>query len=196
VRSRLLTLGVVMAALTVTGCNAKDDEREALPPVEVVEPPAASGGGACVLWDYAFIEQMIGVRFTVAAGSQVDNTATCVVQTEEGPEPSLLLTVTESSAGADLFNEELTPAKAGKLKGLGLAAYQLETKASKTGGPFCEIGWLSEGHQLQSLRFTFPKAAKPDAVADMGDKLLAMAKTMTSTTGTTEKKKPDAKKKS
>ncbi|MFG1604221.1 hypothetical protein [Actinoplanes sp. NPDC049265] len=186
-RSRLLTLGVVVAALSMTGCNAKDDEAAVLPPIEVVEPPAASGGGACILWDYAFIEEMIGVRFTVAAGSQVDNTSTCVVQTEEGPAPALLLTVTESAATADLFDDELVPAKASKLKGLGLAAYKLETKGAT--GPACEIGWLSEAHQLQSLKYTFPKAAKPDAVADMGTKLLAMAKTMTSTTGATESKK-------
>ncbi|MEV7623021.1 hypothetical protein [Actinoplanes sp. NPDC089786] len=193
-RSRLLTLGVVVATLAVTGCNAKDDARVVLPPIEVVEPPAASGGGACILWDYAFIEEMIGVRFTVAAGSQVDNTATCVVQTEEGPEPSLLLTVSDSSATAELFNDDLIPDKATKLKGLGVAAYKQEIKASKTAGPSYEIGWLSEGHQLQSLRFTFTKAAKPAAVADMGAKLLAMAKTMTSTTGTDPKKKTDAKK--
>jgi hypothetical protein len=187
VRSRLLTLGVVVAALSVTGCNARDGDPVALPPVEVVEPPAASGGGACILWDYAFIEEMIGVRFTVAAGSQVDNTSTCVVQTEEGPTPSLLLTVTESPATADLFNDELIPAKASKLKGLGLAAYKLESKGAY------EIGWLSEAHQLQSLKYTFPTSVKADAVADMGTKLLAMAQTMTSTPGATENKQKKKK---
>lgn len=182
-RSRLLTLGVVMAALAVTGCSAKEDE-PVLPPVQVVEPPAASGGGACILWDYAFIEDMIGVRFTVAAGSQVDKTATCVVQTEDGPDPSLVLTVTDSSATAELFHDELMPKKATKLKGLGLAAYKVQAGATY------EIGWLSEGHQLESLKFT---AAKPDA--DMPAKLLAMAQTMSSTDGKPDAKK-DAKKKS
>lgn len=193
-RSRLLTLGVVVSALAVTGCSAKEDAVK-LPPVQVVEPPAASGGGACILWDYAFIEEMIGVRFTVAAGSQVDDTATCVVQTEDGPAPSLVLTVTDSSATADLFRDELMPKKATKLKGLGLAAYKLETKASAKAGATYEIGWLSEGHQLESLKFTFTPAAKPAAVADMAGKLLAMAQTMSSTTGETDaKKKTDAKK--
>jgi hypothetical protein len=194
VRSRLLTLGVAVMMLAATGCNAKDDDAALLPPVQVVEPPAASGGGACILWDYAFIEEMIGVRFTVAAGSQVDGTSTCVVRTEEGPEPSLVLTVTDSSATADLFNAELIPKKGAKLKGLGVAAYRLESKATATAGPSYELGWLSEGSQLESLRFTFPKAAKPDAVADMAVKLLAMAQTMSSIDGTADTKK-DAKKK-
>jgi hypothetical protein len=196
VRSRLLTLGVVAVALAVTGCNDKEDNAALLPPVQVIEPPAASGGGACILWDYAFIEEMIGVRFTVAAGSQVDATATCVVRTEEGPEPSLLLAVTDSSATAALFNEELIPKKGAKLKGLGLAAYRLETKATAKTGPSYELGWLSEGRQLQTLRFTFARTAKPEAVADTTARLLTMAQTMSSTDGNADAKKKDAKKKS
>src|ERR1041384_5553819 len=55
-----------------------------------------------------------------------------VVRIEEGPEPSLVLTVTDSSATADLFNAELIPKKGAKLKGLGVAAYRLESKATAT----------------------------------------------------------------
>ena len=61
---------------------ARTGTEAALPPVQIVEQPAASAGGACILWDYAFIEQKIGVKFTVAAADQVDDTSTCVVQTE------------------------------------------------------------------------------------------------------------------
>ena len=59
--------------------------------------PAASAGGACILWDYAFIEKMIGVQFTIAASDQIDDTSTCVVQTETADWPDLTLSVVEST---------------------------------------------------------------------------------------------------
>ena len=110
-RARLIALGAA-AALALAGCT-EEPAPAALPPVTVVEPPAASAGGACVLWDYAFIEERTGVRFTVAAGDRVDDTATCVVQTESGAAPSLVLTVVDrTSADAALFTAELMPKKA------------------------------------------------------------------------------------
>lgn len=189
-RARLLASAAV-TAVVLTGCNAPAEEpvkAAALPPVRIVEPPAASAGGACILWDYAFIDQMIGVRFTVAAGDRVDDTATCVVQTEHGPAPMLVLTVSDSSANAELFDEELVPAKATKVKGLGLAAYRLESKPAAGVGPTVEVGWLSEARQLQSLKFTFVKNTKAPAVKAMTTKLVAMARTMSSIEGKPAKK--------
>jgi hypothetical protein len=107
-----------------------------------------------------------------------------VVQTEVDDWPYLALSVVESTkADAELFTEELMPKKATKLKGLGKAGYRLVTKASGGHGPTIEIGWLSEAKQLQTLRFTFAKDAKSDAVTQMSPKLLSLAKAMDTTDG-------------
>ncbi len=186
-RARLIALGgitaLTSAGLVTAGCTAEAPV-VVPPPAQVVEPPAASAGGACVLWDYAFIEDRTGVRFTVAAGDQVDDTATCVVQTEAGAAPSLVLTVVDrTSADAALFTAELMPAKATRVKGLGRAGYRLVRAAGKGTGPGIEVAWLSEAQQLQSLKFTFAAGATGDAVADMTNRLVDMAKTMDTTDG-------------
>ena len=183
-RSRSLILGAVLL-LGLAGCDKKDKAAEAaLPPVDFVEQPAASAGGACILWDYAFIEQKIGVKFSVAAADQVDDTSTCVVQTVNGDWPDLALSVVESTqADADLFLSDLKPEKATKLKGLGKAAYRLNTAATGAHGPTVEIGWLSEAEQLQTLRFTFAQNAKSDAVTQLSTSLVSLAKAMDTTDG-------------
>lgn len=184
-RARLTAVGAV-AALALTGCS--EPPPDALPPVRVVEAPAASAGGACVLWDYAFIEQRTGVRFTVAAGDQVDDTSTCVVQTETGAAPSLVLTVVDrTSADASLFTAEMMPARATAVKDLGRAGYRLVADAGKGTGPAIEVGWLSEAQQVQSLTFTFAEGAADAAVDDMVTRLVDMARTMDTTDG-----EPDA----
>jgi hypothetical protein len=184
VRSRLIALGAAAALLAMAGCTEQKAKADALPPVQVVQLPAASAGGACILWDYAFIEQKIGVAFTIAASDQVDDTSTCVVQTETADWPDLSLSVVESTkADATLFTKELMPKKATKVKGLGKAGYQLVTKAAGKHGPTVEIGWLSEAEQLQTLRFTFPKDAKSGAVDDLSPRLLDLAKAMDTTGG-------------
>ena len=183
-RSRFVAAGAAAAAaLALAGCTDKAED-PALPPVRVVEQPAASAGGACVLWDYAFIEDQIGVRFTVAAGRTVDKTSTCVVQTENGTAPFLVYSVVDSTAAdAEIFTESITPDKATKVKGLGQAGYQLLGKAAKDVGPSIEVTWLSEAEQMQSLKFTFAKGAPADAVTDMSKRLVSMAKTMDTTDG-------------
>jgi len=80
VRTRLV--GLAAGLLALTGCTDREPPAQSLPPVQVVAEPAASAGGACILWDYAFIQQKIGVTFTVAASDTVDDTSTCVVRTE------------------------------------------------------------------------------------------------------------------
>jgi hypothetical protein len=170
--------------LALAGCDDGGNEAQAAPPVELVEQPAASAGGACILWDYGFIQEKIGVRFGVAASDQVDDTSTCVVQTAAGDWPDLTLSVVESTpADADLFNSDLKPKKATKLKGLGKAGYRLTSAASGGHGPVIEIGWLSEAKQLQTLRFTFAKGAATAEVTAMNTKLLALAKAMDTTAG-------------
>ena len=185
-RSRSVAAVGAVALLALTGChNKRDDQKpETLPPVQLVEQPAASAGGACILWDYAFIQQKIGVTFDVAAADQVDDTSSCVVQTVEGDYPDLMLSVVESTAAdPKLFLSDLKPAKATTLKGLGKAGYRLDAASAADHGPSVEIGWLSEASQLQTLKFTFAKTASPEDVTAMNTKLLDLAKAMDTTDG-------------
>ena len=183
-RSRFIALGAAVALLAPAGCSDKEADAAALPPVQIVQQPAASAGGACILWDYAFIKEKIGVAFTIAASDQVDDTSTCVVQTETADWPDLALSVVESTkADAELFTEELMPKKATKLKGLGRAGYRLVTKASGGHGPTVEIGWLSEADQLQTIRMTYPKGEQNDTVNKLSHKQLYLSKTMDTTDG-------------
>jgi hypothetical protein len=186
VRSRSVVAAAVgvVALAALSGCNTQRDEAkpEALPPVKLVEQPAASAGGACILWDYGFIQEKIGVTFNVAAADQIDDTSTCVVQTVDGAYPDLILSVVESTtADAKLFLSDLKPDKATTLKGLGKAAYRVNATASGDHGPSVEISWMSEANQLQTLKFTFGKTALADDVTAMNGKLLNLAKAMDTT---------------
>lgn len=184
VHSRFFALGAAAAVLALAGCTDSEATASTVPTAPLVEEPAASAGGACILWDYAFIQQKIGTKFTVAAAGQVDDTSTCVVQTEDANWPDLALTVVESTkADADLFLDDLMPERASKLKGLGKAAYRLVTEPSGKHGPVVEIGWLSEAHQLQTLKFTFPAGATADQVSQMSTRLGSLAKAMDTTDG-------------
>jgi hypothetical protein len=184
VRSRLFVLGTAVSLLALTGCSDKSAEAAAMPPVQVVEQPAASAGGACILWDWAFIEQKVGVTFDIAGSDQVDDTSSCVVRTSNDNYPTLSLSVVESTAAdASLFTANMVPGGAKKLKGLGKAAYRLESKAAGDHGPSVEIGWLSEAAQLQTLKFVFAKSADDATVKAMPVKLLALAKAMDTTNG-------------
>jgi hypothetical protein len=184
VRSRLVALAAIAAVLALAGCTDNAASASEPPPVQIVEQPAASAGGACILWDYAFIQKEIGVKFTVAAADQVADTSTCVVQTDDGDWPDLALSVVESTtADGNLFLDNLMPAKATKLKGLGKAGYRLVSAAGGGHGPSIEIGWLSEAAQLQTLKFTFAKDAATGDVSQMSTRLLALAKAMDTTAG-------------
>lgn len=183
VRTRIAVVAAV-SLLALAGCNDKTvhDVAETLPPVPVVTQPAASAGGACILWDYAFIKQNLGVLFNIAASSQVDSTSTCVVQTTEADYPDLMLSVVESTkADASVFGD-LKPKKATTLKGLGKSAYRLSEASTSDHGPSVEIAWLSEASQLQTLKFTFAKNPSTADVTAMNNNLLALAKAMDTTT--------------
>ena len=183
-RSRLFALGAVAALLALAGCTNKKAEAAQMPPVQVVEQPAASAGGACILWDWAFIQEKIGVKFDIAGSDQVEDTSSCVVRTADASYPTLALSVVESTdADAALFNENMVPAKATKLKGLGKAAYRLDSKADSDHGPSIEISWLSEAAQLQTLKFVFPKGTSDATAKGMQPKLLTLAKAMDTTNG-------------
>lgn len=183
-RRRSVVLGAVML-LALAGCDSdREEQATPLPPMALVEQPAASAGGACILWDYTFIKDKIGVTFDVAAADQVANTSTCVVQTVAADWPDLALSVVESTnADATLFYSDLMPAKAARLKGLGKAAYRLNIGSTAQHGPTIEIGWLSAAKQLQTLRFTFGKNTRPADLTAMNTKLFNLAKALDTTDG-------------
>jgi hypothetical protein len=184
VRTRLFAIGAVAALLALSGCTAKHAKVVLPSAPPVVQQPAASAGGACILWDYPFIQQKIGVAFTVAAAGESDDTSTCVVQTATGQYPDLALAVVESTtADGKLFLSALMPKSAKAVTGLGKAGYRLVTPASGDRGPTIEIGWLSEAAQLQTLKFTFGPGATNASVNSMSGKLLGLAKAMDTTNG-------------
>ncbi|GIF36083.1 hypothetical protein [Actinoplanes xinjiangensis] len=186
--TRLAALGAAVL-FAVSGCSGPADEAATIvtpsaPAEDLAELPAASAGGACILWDYDFIEQTIGIRFAVAAADQIEDTSTCVVQTMSAAWPDLALSVVETTtANATIFLDTRMPAKATKLTGLGRAGYRVNAKASGGHGPTVEIGWLSEAKQLQTLRFTFAKDATAADVKGMNTKLLELAKALSTTNG-------------
>jgi hypothetical protein len=174
--TRLSVLGVGFV-LALSGCSSDGSAGpKDLPPAPVVQPPAASAGGACILWDYNGIEQQLGVRFDVAAAGQVDDTSTCVVQSQGATRPDLVLSVVEQTpADAALYTAELMPAKATKVKKLGKAAYRLVSPASGDDGPVIEVGWLTADRQLMTLRFTFGTDATTADATEMAPKLVDLA---------------------
>lgn len=176
-RLRLLALGAGIVA-AMAGCDSEAPTAPpALPPVQMVQVPAASAGGACVLWDYRMIEQQTGVHFDAAASHRVDDTSTCVVQVQGADRPDLALSVVEgSSADAELFTTEVVPAGATKLKKLGRAGYRSVSEAAGEHGPTVEVGWLSADRQVITLRFTFPAGASKAEAATMAGRLTALAR--------------------
>ena len=71
-------------------------------------------------------------EFDIAAASQSGQTTTCVVQSEQADLPDLTLTISKTSADADVFKSDVVPDKgATAIKGLGLAAYQAPVAAAK-----------------------------------------------------------------
>jgi hypothetical protein len=145
--------------------------------VKVVEVPAASAGGACVLWTYRIVERRIGVHFDVAASGHVDDTSTCVLQTAGAHRPDLLLSVVErSAADPALFAADLVPAHAKRVEGLGRAAYRLVSKAAGDHGPVVEVGWLSRDRQVITVRFTFARGASKAEATAMGTRLTSLAR--------------------
>ncbi len=183
-RARIPALLAAVTLLSLTACTAEEPAAPSPPPVRQVVQEAAAAGGACILWDYDFIAEKIGVTFTAAAAFTVDETSTCVVQTVAGEWPYLALSVVESTkADAGLFADTMTPAKATKTKGLGKAGYRLQTKAGGGHGPAIEITWLSEAKQVQTLRYTFAAGAKTAEIKQMQTRLLSLAKAMNTTNG-------------
>ncbi|GIF52884.1 hypothetical protein DFJ67_4020 [Asanoa ferruginea] len=176
VAARLVCLGAAVTLVgAAAGCADDPPPERIRTPVEI-SYPAAEAGGACVFFDYETIKKTIGAEFDVAAASQSGQTTTCVVQAEQADLPDLTLTISKTSADADVFKSDVVPDKgATAIKGLGLAAYQAPVAAAKDAGAGLEICWLTKDKRLMSLRFTgaLDAPAPPKALAG---KLVTLAK--------------------
>ncbi|MEV0717088.1 hypothetical protein [Asanoa sp. NPDC050611] len=175
---RLACLGAAatLAAGALAGCAEDPPPQQRITAPLRTNFPAATAGGACVYFDYATIEKAIGVRFAISAASQSGQTTTCVVQPVQADLPDLALTISKTTADAEIFKSDVVPDKgATTVKGLGLAAYQSPVAATKTTGPGLEVCWLTKDKRLMSLRFT----GVPDSPAppkSFGPQLVALAK--------------------
>jgi len=173
VRRRLCFLGAGLVMLS--GCGGEDPAPQSLGPApKVVRLPASAAGGACQLLDYPVIAQVIGTQFDVSAASRHGRTDTCVLRAEAAARPELALSVTPTTADADIFADEVVPSGGKSVKGLGKAAYR--STVAGNSGIVVEIGWLTGDKRLVSLRYTFP-AGQDRAAADAATtKLVALAK--------------------
>jgi hypothetical protein len=179
----LVFAGVAFASAgAAAGCAAETEpappQAEAmLRPAPVPTTRAASvAGGACALLDYAVIEKTVGVRFDIAANMRSAKTDTCVVQAEARSLPDLSLAVTATTADAEIFGDEVVPADADGVKGLGAAAYKITYGPLKGAGASVEVGWLSKSKRLMVLRFTTAVGGDTKAAAALAPKLVALAK--------------------
>lgn len=166
-----------VAVLLAAGCAAEAEPVAVPPPAPVsIDVPAASSGGACRLLDFAVIEEHAQVRFDVAAASARGDSHTCVVRSGTASLPELTLTVTETSIDPTTFTEDVVPAKATKVTGLGQKAYRRTGAAAGGHGPVAEVGWLAGGGRLATLHWTSPKGTDRGAVDDLVTGLVELAK--------------------
>ncbi|MEH1101100.1 hypothetical protein [Micromonospora sp. CPCC 205561] len=174
-RGRMVGAGV--AVLLVAGCGA-EPEPVAVPPAApvVVDPVAASSGGACRLLDFGVVEQHAGFRFDVAAASATGDSHTCVLRAGRETLPELTLTVTEASIDRATFTADVVPERAGRVTGLGQQAYRRTTSAKGALGPVVEVGWLAAEGSLATLRYaTARDTARADA-EKLTDALVTLAR--------------------
>ncbi|MET8254372.1 hypothetical protein [Micromonospora sp. NPDC005197] len=174
-RGRIVVAG--LAGLLLSGCAA-EAEPVAVPPQAPValDVSAASSGGACRLLDFAVIEQLVKVRFDVAAASERGDTHTCVVRAERAALPELMLSVSETTIDKTTFGADVMPDKAAKVTGLGQQAYRRTTAATGGHGPVAEVGWLGTDGRLATLTWTGARAADRAAADKLAGDLVGLAK--------------------
>jgi hypothetical protein len=160
----------VVAALTalilLTGC----DDAGATPAAKPSAVPAAAAGGACQLLDSPVVNAKLGLGFGVAAAATLENTFTCVLQPPGAAFPDLVLSVSATTIGADIYTAAVQPKGAAPVPGLGAAAYQLQLPAA------AEVGWLAGNKRIIQLTVHLAPGSADAAAAELLPKLLGLAK--------------------
>ncbi|PYC71962.1 hypothetical protein C7C45_10020 [Micromonospora arborensis] len=174
-RGRIVVVG--LAGLLVSGCAAEAEPVAVPPPAPIaVDVAAASSGGACRLLDFTVIEQLVKVRFDVAAASEQGDTHTCVVRAGSAALPELTLSVSETTIDKTTFAADVVPDKAAKVTGLGQQAYRRTTAAASGHGPVAEVGWLATDGRLATVSWTGARGSERAAAEKLTGDLAALAK--------------------
>jgi hypothetical protein len=138
--------------------------------------PASAAGGACYLFDFEVVEQIVGTSFDVSAAGNQDGTFTCVLQAAGAGYPDLMVAVTGTDADPGVFQGAVAPKGSTAVPGLGRQAYSSAVPAAADAGPGAEVGWLSGDGRLLTLRYRCAPAAPPAEAAAVTPKLIILAK--------------------
>ncbi|WP_344618733.1 hypothetical protein [Dactylosporangium salmoneum] len=161
-----------LSAVLVAGC----DDAGASPAAKASTAPAAAAGGACQLLDFGMVNAKLGLNLGVAAGAQADNTFSCVLQASGASYPDLVLSVSTTTIGADVFASMIAPKDAAAVEGLGVAGYQMQTPAAGKAGPGVEVGWLAGNKRIIELSLRLAPGTPDDKAAEALPKVVELAK--------------------
>jgi hypothetical protein len=170
-----LVTGLLMV-LMVGGCDVLTGDPAPTPETSPEPRVAAVAGGACQLMDFEVIEESIGVTFEVSAAAQQEATYTCVLQKATSSLPDLLLIVTPTAVDTPMFRNDVMPAGATLVTGLGKVGYRAVGGAGAGRGPIAEVSWLSGNNRLMTLRYTSVAGTTPADANDVAVKLVELAK--------------------
>ncbi|WP_433057554.1 hypothetical protein [Dactylosporangium sp. CS-033363] len=169
---RVLLAVVALSATLAAGC----DDAGASPAAQASTAPAAAAGGACQLLDFGMVNAKLGLNLSIAAGASMDNTFSCVLQAAGGSYPDLVLSVSTTSIGADVFGSDVQPKDAQTVDGLGLVGYQMQTPAAEKAGPGVEVGWLAGNKRIIKLSLRLAPGNADDKAAEAMPKMIELAK--------------------
>jgi hypothetical protein len=178
-KATFVRLSIIAALAAALGGCTDGTDRDRL---------AGTQGRACQAVEYAAVETALGVRFDSAAGAQVDQTYSCVLHQAQQSFPELAVTMSVTPADEVIYRVTAWPSNATSVEELGRVAYQLSLPAGTatgqdgvTSGPALQVGWLSAGPQMMTLRYTFAAGASDADVAALAARLLSLARSIEAT---------------
>jgi hypothetical protein len=167
------TVGVPLAALLLlAGCDGAGAHPQATPPAA----PAAAAGGACQLLEFPVVNAKLGLDLAVAAAASQENTFTCVLQPRATSTPDLVLAVSATTIGVDIYTSAIQPQGATPVPGLGAAAFERPIPAADGTGPGAEVGWLAGNRRIIQLSVHLAPGAPDAKAAELRPKLVGLAK--------------------
>ncbi|MGI5244566.1 hypothetical protein [Dactylosporangium sp. CA-139066] len=169
---RVLLALLALAAGLVAGC----DNAGANPSAPATTAKAADAGGACQLLDFGMVNAKLGLNLSVAAGAQQDNTFSCVLQAAHASYPDLVLSVSTTTIGADVFGTMIQPKDATAVQGLGVTGYQMQTPPTDKAGPGVEVGWLAGNKRIIELSLRLAPGTPDEKAGEAMPKLVELAK--------------------
>jgi hypothetical protein len=169
---RLLLAVIALCATLAAAC----DDAGASPAAQTSTAPAAAAGGACQLLDFGMVNAKLGLNLSVAAGASMDNSFSCVLQTAGASYPDLVLSVSTTAIGADIFGSNIQPKDAQTVQGLGLVGYQMPTPAADKAGPGVEVGWLTGNKRIIKLSLRLSAGTPDEKATEAMPKMIELAK--------------------